>query len=369
MLDKLINKYRLVGKPQRRLLDKMLLDGGLATAQNLEAALERKKETNEQLGEALISVSAINTLDLNVLLSAQRDLSSLEDSVKAAAGIRIILEELLLKAKAITSEQLDAALREKYTSGDRLGEVLVRQGLLSEYDCHAVLTFEQNQSGVLSFLKRFRLGGILVGTGQITKQQLKDVIARQKISKRKIGELLVEAGCLKRDQIDRGLKLQQKLVTAAIIATITVANVLGVQRAAAESPSGSASVKVMVTASVLERTNMNLINQAQEFVVTASDIMKGYVAVPAGSRISVKSNNPRGYLLKFEVMSRPNNIFRSISVDIGGREVQLSPNGGLIHQPFIRTGITTDLGYRFELSKDAKPGTYGWPLTVSILRM
>jgi hypothetical protein len=231
------------------------------------------------------------------------------------------------------------------------------------------LTFQQHQSGDLPVLERFRVGGILVATGQITKQQLKDVIARQKISKKKIGELLVEAGYLKRDQINCGLKLQQKLVTAALVATISMANILYVQEAAAESSSGSASAKIKVTAKVLERTSMKIINQAHEFIVTAADIMRGYVAIPAASRINVKSNNPRGYFLMFEVMSGPSNIFSSISVDVGGREVQLSPNGGWIHQPFIHTGITTDLSYRFELSKDAKPGTYNWPLMVSLLRM
>jgi hypothetical protein len=213
------------------------------------------------------------------------------------------------------------------------------------------------------------LGGILVTAGQITKQQLKDVIARQKISKKKIGELLVEAGYLKRDQINYGLKLQHKLLTAAIIATISMANILGVQGAAAESSSGSASAKIMVTAQVLERTSMKIINPAQEFVVTAADIKRGYVAVPAASRINVKSNNPHGYFLMFEVMSAPSSVIGSISVDVGGKEVQLSPNGNWIHQPFIRAGITTDLNYRFELSKDAKPGTYSWPLMVSVLRM
>jgi hypothetical protein len=70
----------------------------------------------------------------------------------------------------------------------------------------------------------------------------------------------------------------------------------------------------------------------------------------------------------FEMVNHPDNIFRSISVDIGGREVQLSVSGGLIHQPFNRAGIMTDLNYRFELSKDVKPGTYSWPLLVSIQR-
>ena len=369
MLDKIIKKFKLSDKPSRRLLGKILVDGGFITPQNLETALTRQKETNEQLGEALVGLGALSPQDLNVVLSVQGDLFSLEASVKAAAGIRELLGELLLQAKQITREQLDAALREQYKTGDRLGEVLVKSWLLSANELNAVLSFQQHQNSYLPVLEHFHLGGILVAAGQITKQQLKDVIAQQKISKKKIGELLVESGYLIRDQINRGLRLQHKLVTAAVIATISLANVTGVQKAAAESSSGSTSAKIQVTAQVLEQTSMKILNQAQEFVVTAADIVQGYVAVPAASRINVKSNNPRGYFLMFEVMSGPDNIFNSIWVDVGGREVQLSPNGGLIHQPFIRAGITTDLNYRFELSKDAKPGTYSWPLMVSIQRM
>jgi hypothetical protein len=368
MLEKMINKLKLrfADPPNKRLLSKILIDGGFITRQNLEAALARQKETNEQLGDALVGIGALNPLDLKVVLSVQGDLFSLDESVKAAAGIRIMLGEILLQAKHITSKELDAALKEKYKSGDRLGEVLVKRGLLSVDELHALLTFQQHQGSDLPVLERFRLGGILVASGKITTQQLQDVIARQKISKKKIGDLLVETGCLRRDQINSGLKLQHKLVTAAIIATISMAGISGVKEASA---AGSASAKVQVTAKVMERTNMQIINQAREFVVTANDIMQGYVAVPAASRINVKSNNPRGYFLLFEVLNDPENIFSSISVDVGGREIQLSPSGGLIHQPFSRAGIATDLSYRFELSKDAQPGTYRFPLMVSLQRM
>lgn len=369
MLNRIINKYQYTGLSRGQPLDEIMMDGGFINIENLEAALARKKETNEQLGEMLVSIGAINSVDLDAVLSVQRDLSSLKNSVKAAAGIRQILGELLLQAKNITCEQLDVALREKHKSGDRLEEVFVRQGLLSGNEFHAVLTFHQNRRGEMPFLKRYRLGNILVDTGKITRQQLEEVIAQQKISKKAIGELLVEAGYSKQDQIDNGLKLQHKLVAAAIFATLSVSNILAVQHAAAQSSAGSASAKITVTARVLERTRLRVINQAQEFVVTTADILRGYVAVPAASRINITSNNPHGYFLIFEVMSGPENVFSSISVDTGGREVQLSLNGGWIHQPFIRASITTDLNYRFELSRDVKPGTYRFPLTVSILRM
>ena len=169
--------------------------------------MKSQKETNEKLGEILVRMGALNPMELKAVRSGQRDLSSLESSLKAAAGIRERLGQLLLKAVRITSDQLDIALREQRDSGEPLGEVLVRLGLLSKNELRAVLTFQRHQGGEGPVLERFRLGEILVATEQISRRQLKDIIARQKISQKKIGELLVEAGYAQPRQIDCGLKL------------------------------------------------------------------------------------------------------------------------------------------------------------------
>lgn len=215
--------------------------------------------------------------------------------------------------------------------------------------------------------ERFRLGEILVATEQITRKQLEDVLAHQKISKRKIGELLIEAGYAKPHQIDYGLHVQQKLVTAALVAVLSMASAAGVREASAGSfPVSATGAKVTVNATVLERTRMELLNQVRELVITNADIMRGFVEVPAASRIAVKSNNPAGYLLTFEVMAGPDAVFKSVNVGVGGREVQLSPGGSWIPQPYVRGGVTMDVSYRFVLAKGAQPGTYSWPLTVAV---
>jgi hypothetical protein len=354
----------------KRLLGKILIDGNFVAPGDLECALERQKHTNEQVGEILLGMGAMNSTDLKAVLSVQRDLASLEDSIKAAAGIRERLGELLLKAKRITTEQLDSALEEQRISGEKLGVVLIRHGLLNEHELKAVLSFQQNQGGEAPASERFRLGEILVATEQITRKQLEDVLAHQKISKKKIGELLLEAGYVQPHQVAYGLKIQQKLVTAALIAALSMATVGGVQEAHAESPNGSStSAKITITATVVERTRMQILDQVQELVVTGADIMRGYVEVPAASRVLVKSNNPSGYLLSFEVMSGSDAIFNTVNVIVGGRDVQLLPGGSWIPQPYNRGGVTTDVSYRFALGKSARPGTYSWPVMVSVQSM
>jgi len=357
-------------KVNKRLLGKILIDGDFVDRHAIESALARQKDTNEKLGEILRSMGELNSVDLKAVLSVQKELASFDESIKAAAGDRELLGELLLKAKRITPEQLSAALKEQRKSGGKLGSIFIHRGLLSEDELKAVLSFQQHQGNEAPASTAFRLGEILVATEQITRQQLEDVLTHQKLSKKKIGELLIEAGHVQPHQIDYGLKLQQKLVTAALIAALSMATLAGGREAFAGSSTGpSTSAKISMTATVLEHTRMQILHQAQEFVITPADIMRGFVEVPAASRVAVKSNNPAGYLLAFEVMSGPDAVFNSVNVLVGGRDVQIPAGGGWIPQPYIRGGVTMDVSYRFALAKGAQPGTYNWPLMVSVQSM
>jgi hypothetical protein len=92
------NKHRSGRRLTRRLCGKILVDGGFISPRELEAALKSQKEDNNKLGEILVRMGALNPMELKAVLSVQRDLSSLESSLKAAAGIRERLGQLLLKA-------------------------------------------------------------------------------------------------------------------------------------------------------------------------------------------------------------------------------------------------------------------------------
>ncbi len=350
----------------KRLLGRILVDGDFVTNGDLEVAIDRQKKTNEQLGDILVHMAVLDPVELKAVLSIQRDLSLWDDAVKVAAGIGLLLGELLLKAKRITREQLEPALAEQRGTGERLGEVLVRLGLISERELNTVLAFQQHQRGEAPALEKLRLGELLVTTGQISRAQLEDVLNRQKLSKKKIGELLIEAGYIKPHQIDYSLNLQQKLVTASLIAALSMSNLFAAKEAHT-GPSRTGTAKIAITATVRQHTSMQVLNQANELVVTNADIKRGYVEVVAASRINVKTNNRAGCLLAFEMMDGYNGIFNEVFVRIGSREVQLSQGGGWIQQPYIQGGVTQDLSYRFALSKDAQPGTYNWPFMISVL--
>jgi hypothetical protein len=321
MLSMQKHKHHSDLEPAKRLFDKMLPKGNLVSPRNLEIISEYPKEKNEHLRETLTRIGALSEADIEQELSLQK---------------KIIPSGNLFKTRTTNC------------------------GL-------PIRHFLKTKRATSSTLECLRLGEILLSTGHITKQQLEEVLILQKVSKKKIGELLIEAGYLQCRQLDCGLKLQKRFVTVALISLLSLANVLGIHKDSNASTSALASTKINVSATVLERTTMRILNQIQQVVITNKNVQQGYVDIPAASSIAVKSNNPRGYLLMFEVMSDPiNNFFHTITVVMGGKEVQLSPNGGHIPQPYIRGGATTDISYRFSLSKDVQPGTYNWPLMVSV---
>ena len=222
-------------RPDRRLLGQVLVDGGFVSQEDLARALEEQNRTNEMLGEVLVRMKAADPAEIAAVVSVQSDLASLEDAVKSAAGVRQCLGELLLKARKVTSEQLEEALSEQRRTGEKLGEILVRRGALTYGQLEAVLAFQKSQAGEAPSSVRFRLGEILVATGQITREQLEDVLAHQKLSKKNIGDLLVERGAVEPRHLARGLRLQEMLVTAALVAVLSLAEVAEAQ----ENPGAS----------------------------------------------------------------------------------------------------------------------------------
>lgn len=350
--------------PTRRLLGQVLVDGGFLSHHDLERALSEQNRTNEMLGEVLVRMGVVHPEEIRAAVSIQCDLASLDDAVKAAGGVRQLLGELLVKARRITQEQLDHALNEQRRTGEKLGEVLVRRGSLTKTELDAVLAFQHHQGGEAPGSVRLRLGEILVATGQITREQLDDVLARQKLTRRKLGELLVETGAVQPHQVASGLKIQEKLVTAALLAVLSLANVADAQ-GIPSAGSRSAGARIAVTATVTARATVKVLHQCPEVVITNVDIARGYVELPSASRIEIRNNSPAGYLLVFEGMDGPLQAFDHVHVKGLETEVQIGPGGGWIPQSHVRGMVTMELSYRFILSKNARPGTYGWPFAIA----
>jgi hypothetical protein len=61
------------------------------------------------------------------------------------------------------------------------------------------------------------------------------------------------------------------------------------------------------------------------------------------------------------------NLFESVHVDGLGNTVQLGADGGAIVQRGAQaSNLTHELSFRFDLHPDTAPGTYPWPLLLSV---
>ncbi|MNK68043.1 bacteriophage N4 adsorption protein B [compost metagenome] len=161
-------------------------------------------------------------MELKAVLASQADLTDADE----VAGVRQRLGDLLLKSKRITSRQLDRALDEQKRTNERLGEVLVRFNLISPFELEAVLALQEDMSNG-AMAARFMLGEILVATGTISRKQLETALADQRLTKRQIGEILVDTGMVKPSLISEALKIQSKLVAASLVALLASGTLSG----------------------------------------------------------------------------------------------------------------------------------------------
>jgi hypothetical protein len=129
---------------------------------------------------------------------------------------------------------------------------------------------------------------------------------------------------------------------------------------------GSAEAKLSVTATILKRASLKMLAQPASVVITAADIARGYVDVPAAAQVAIRSNTRTGFMLEF---ASQGDFMSQILVSGLGSDVQLSPAGGIVTQSSAATGVTQKilaLGFRFRLAESAQEGVYPWPMRVSI---
>lgn len=102
----------------------------------------------------------------------------------------------LLEAGLLTSEQLETALAEQeIATSVRLGEVLKNQGLVKERTIQFVLDRVNSDSANGQDLEAYaQLGSHLVEAGLVTQAQVEQALQEQKISNKRLGEILVSHG-------------------------------------------------------------------------------------------------------------------------------------------------------------------------------
>jgi len=207
---------RLFNRP----IGQILLDGRFLSRESLGCALDEQKRTHELLGQVLVRMGLLKPHEISAPLLVQGHLNHIEDAVKIAAGERQLLGALLVNSGRITGVQLDQAIAEQKRSGEKLGEVLTRLGMLTERQLQALLDFQQCQS--LPSDSPLRLGELLVATGHISREQLDAALRKQSQTGGKLGEVLVAEGYARPNQVKRGVRLQKMLVNSVLAAILSL---------------------------------------------------------------------------------------------------------------------------------------------------
>jgi hypothetical protein len=318
--------------------------------------------TDSKTTDVILSSLGVHLpVDLSVTLNAAELLEQIEHVLTLAAGERQRLGELLCAAERITPAQLDDALEEQQTTERPLGEILIKQGLLTQGEQDIALAFQRRQDGSPDTPGALTLGNILVSGCQITREQLDQALHGQQSSGRRLGEELIAAGHATLAQIKRGLQLQRKLTGYALAVAISLTSFVGLIPAA---QAGQLSAAIPVSVTVLAYAKMQTEHQTRQLHVSEADIARGYVEINDAMRFSVNTNSLSGYLLVFHPIG---NLFESVQVGGLDNAVQLNADGGdIVQRGATHTQLSHTLSFRFNLSQEVTPGNYPWPLQLSV---
>jgi hypothetical protein len=125
----------------------------------------------------------------------------------------------------------------------------------------------------------------------------------------------------------------------------------------------SRSNGIAVSAFVAPHAQLTVLSQPAMLSVTAADIERGYIDVPAASRIEVRSNSRDGFMLAFDPLA---NMFSEVQISGLGAAVELGTEGGtVVQRTNSRQPVLLQLGYRFVLAGRLRPGSYAWPIALS----
>jgi hypothetical protein len=316
-------------------------------------------KTNINTVETVLSALGIG-LPVDLLSSPNVDeyMNQLDHVVALPVEERQRFGKLLHAAKHITPRQLNEVLSEPQRDSRKPDEIRGDKSVLEQRGKNAVLEFQRRQAGVSLASGEFTLGNILVTNGQITQPQLEDALRRQVKTGRRLGEELVTSGLVNNGQVEGGLLLQRKLIAYALAVTVGIAS----HAPLAEATQKNAAMPVSVT--VIANAKMQTNYQAKQIKITEADVARGYVDIADASSFSISTNSRSGYLMEFHPVT---NLFDAVQVSGLGNPVQMGADGGtIIHRGSQHPNQSHELSFRFTLHQDAKPGSYPWPLMLSV---
>lgn len=283
------------------------------------------------------------------------------------------LGEFLSSAGLVQPEQLKAALDLQHSSGEKLGEVLVRQAALDPKDIAAVVEVQQqvrahlaNERGTapLALPECLELGELLVARGDLSRAALNQAL-QKKDKDAPLGDVLLTMGAIKPETLSHVLPLQKRLLSAVLCAGLGFAFAFAAQTAKAADGHSS---RLLITATVAKSVQVSLQSHPAGFTVTGQDIARGYVDVAQASVFGIKTNSAEGVALEFHGVHN-GGVIQQVHITGGAGGFQMPASGGVMllqggwHPTLTRN---FNLHYRLYLGPNAQPGTHDWPFSMGV---
>ena len=119
-----------------RLIGALFVERGLVSQSQLVVALELQQETGQQLGQILVERFGVERSELAKVVAEHwaRMGEAKEDAGTRASESWRQLGDILVSRGFVTREQLMQALERQRLTGERLGEALVGQGVISKFE-------------------------------------------------------------------------------------------------------------------------------------------------------------------------------------------------------------------------------------------
>lgn len=179
-----------------------LLSSKEITQEQLNRALEYKKNNGGLIGEILVSLDII-TYD-TLLNYISNELTSENHSSYIASSK---FGDVLLDRKLISVKQLKEVLDFQQYNGGRIGNILVAKKLLSQEQVDEIAYEVSEQS-------KLPLGELLILNREITREQLDKAISFQKRSGGKLGDIMLSLEIVSRDVLYKYIAKQFQMGSA-----------------------------------------------------------------------------------------------------------------------------------------------------------
>jgi hypothetical protein len=198
-------------------LGETLVQSGVIREEDLRAAL-REQLQNARLGQILLRIGAVDPAALQAALDEQTKTGQLLGEILMAHGactaeavdwalsqqnLERRVGQVLLNRKLATPEQIEHGFEVLAAQPDRLlSEIMVELGYLTAEQLHMTLRFH---------LQELRLGQILVKQGVLSEEQLSFALSHQTVTGGLLGGSLLALGLCSNEHIARALAEQLSL--------------------------------------------------------------------------------------------------------------------------------------------------------------